>query len=373
MSARLFPLLSALLALALLPALTSCIDDDDDDIDPTPDVLPPAILTVAPAADAEDVAPTERIWVRFDVAPDTVTLTLDGVTGTTETTESGRRISFLPSALLLPSTAYTATVGWTWDGGEDSAPWGFTTGPYGTPLEAAAEGDLVGRTFELNLADADFTSPAGIGGVLGGVLAANPLMFTFQDTSDLSTGLAHLLGAVGVENSDPVEQDLCTPTLTFTYGADGVEGGGDDNPADWDNPNLAMEGVDLQLLITGSEVTVQGMSLTAVFHPDADRFASGTFTGTIDARDIESLTETICELTTCEACDVDGEPFCLGLAAENVSGVMFDFPIVRRSCSEIIDDDLGDVSCEGAASAFTIPDEDGYPKCPEWVGDAPGR
>jgi hypothetical protein len=377
------PLPSTLFALALLPLFLggSCADtgesggctsvgDDDDTPLPPP---PPRIIGVGPTADGDDVAPTARIWARFDVAPASATLTVDGVTGDIETTESGRRIMLFPAEPLDPSTPYTATVSWTWDDGEDTAPWTFTTGPYGTPLDGPAEGALIGANFHLNLGDADFTSPEGIGGVLGGVLSANPLMFSFMDTSNLALGDVHLLGAVGIENSDPVEQDLCTPTLHFTYGEDGALDGGDDNLATWDNPNLVMEGSDLQLVVNGNDVEVRDMSLSAVFHPDGDRFASGTFTGSIDARDIGDLTETICELAECIPCDSDGEPFCLDLAAENVSGPAFDFAIVPRTCVQIIDDDLGGVSCEDAAESFAIEGEAGYPKCPEWVENVPGR
>ncbi len=361
--------LVALSAVAL-PLLAACAcegigGDDDDTRGGTP---PPAILAVGPAADADDVAPTELIWVRFDVAPETASIALEpAVAGGIELAESGRRISFAATENLAPSTQYTATVSWSWSDGDDSAPWSFTTGPYGTVLEQDAVDGLIGRTFELDLANADFIEPEGIGSVLGGVLADTPLMFTMLDSSDLEAGTVHIMGAVGVQKVEPVEQDLCSSTLPFTYGPDGVEGGGDDTTAEWTNPDIAMEGSDLRLIVAGNQVDVFEMSLAATFHPDGDRYAAGAFTGTIDARDIRDLGETICDLAECMPCATDGEPWCLDLHAVNVRGETHDFEIVERFCHDIIQEDLDDVGCEGAAESYTVEGEDGYPGCDTWV------
>ncbi len=366
MSVRLILPVLALLALPMLVA-ADCggIPDDDDTVNAAP---PPSILVVAPESGETDVAPTDLIWVRFDVAPTTADITIEpAVAGAVELAESGRRVAYTASAALAPDTTYTATISWSWSDGSDSAPWEFTTGPYGTPLEQAAIDGLIGTTFELNLADADFIEPEGIGSVLGGVLADTPLMFTMLDTSDLGAGDVHIMGAVGVQKVEPVEQDLCSSTLPFTYGPDGALGGGDDTTAAWANPDISMEGSDLRLIVAGNTVNVFEMSLAATFHPDGTRYAAGAFAGTIDARDIRDLGETICDLATCEACDSDGEPWCLDLHAVNVRGETHDFPIVERLCHDIIQEDLDDVGCEGAAESYTVEGEDGYPGCGTWV------
>lgn len=338
---------------------------DDDDTNGPP---PSSILLVGPASEANDVAPTELIWVRFDVAPDTVDLTLDPtLAGGIEMAESGRRITFAATESLAPSTTYTATVSWNSSGVDDSAPWSFTTGPYGEVLEQDAIDTLIGTTYEMNLAGADFIQPKGIGGVLGGVLADTPLMFTMLDTSDLGAGTVHLLGAVGLQKADPVEQDLCSSTLPFTYGTDGALGGGDDTNAEWVNPEISMEGSDLRLVVAGNVVNVFDMAFSAVFHPDGTRYAAGSFRGGIDARDIRDLGETICDLATCQPCDSDGEPWCLDLEAVNVRGVVYDFEIVPRTCNEIIQEDLDDVGCEGGAEAYTEEGVEGYPGCATWL------
>jgi Big-like domain-containing protein len=107
------------------------------------DTVPPAVTTVAPLSGTTGVARSTAIVATFSEAVDPLTVTgqtftvssgTTPVTGTVTLSANGTVATFVPGALLTPSTAYTATVT---TGVRDLSgnpltvnnSWNFTTGP----------------------------------------------------------------------------------------------------------------------------------------------------------------------------------------------------------------------------------------------------
>lgn len=294
-----------LLALTACPATTDKVGDtgdtgpDDGGCDVTID------LTV-PSQGAVDADYRSAIEFHLSDADPTATVT-SAIAGTTEVSEDGETIYYIPSAPLSPSTPYTVTLEYC--GG--SAELSFTTSSLGTTI--ADPTTLESRVYALDLANARIVEPAGIGAVLSGYLTQDILIgvTTVTDTEIL------MMGAIGVEGASPPEQDYCTSTIDFPT-ADFSE-----------QPFFGIGPEDTTLSVAGYDIEIGELEITGTFASDGTYFGGGTLSGTIDTRPLAPLLDesgepgAICELAVsfgavCEACPADGEPYCLTLVADQI-------------------------------------------------------
>lgn len=221
-----------------------------------------------------------------------------------------KTIVWTPSAPLDPSTSYEATLHYC--GGDATID--FTTSALGRPLDVD-ESDLVGRTYNLALADARVVEPAGIGSLLGQYLTVDILV----SVSSADAEQIEMIGTLSREDSDPPTQDFCNPTIPFSAGAFG------------DSPYFRFAGEGQAVIVaSGYPVTIEDPEFSGTFAPDGSYFGGATLAGTIDTRAYDSLTGdaaeegAVCELApsfgvACEECP--GRPdevFCLGILIDSI-------------------------------------------------------
>jgi len=271
---------------------------------------------------------------------------------------------------LSPSTAYTATISWNSPNSPFVAE--FETGVYGTPVDD--ETSLIGRTYLVDLASADFVEPPGVGPILQEQLDREELLFSVTAESDFAANELHILGGYNDWEGE-VTQDLCAETFSFTAGLDDVVGTADDMPATWNNPEIALVLTELTMNLRGYETVVQDLRITGTYHPSLSSSQGGTFSGRIDTRPFapalvgpEGGEGTMCDglqgmSIKCVECGGDNPGvFCLNVAAENVrSREQPGLTLQPRSCTDIIDSAS---ICPDEAAEY---DEDGdgvYEQCP---------
>lgn len=369
-------LLSLGLGLMGCPSGTSGDDDDSsgDDDDDDDSVNCASILSTTPEPGDSDVF-TNSVSVSWDAAPDTGNVAVAdsagaAVTGTISEDDNGRTLVFEAGDNFAASTTFTVTVS---QACADDVTFDFTTGPYGDPV--TNEDDIIGRAYNLDLGSATFVEPAGVGALLQGFLVDVYVIFNATADSDLAAGEMHIVGAVGELDGADIVQDTCNETLPFTLGPDEILGTGDDTPAEWSNPDMALEADALELSVQGVNATIQDLEITAKFHPELTGFVGGKFAGSIDTRALVGLLDStdpnaICDLVektvgiSCEDCG-GGENYCLGVVAEDVSGDYLDNiagGLTPRSCVDVLEDN----ACMDGWGDY---DEDGdgtYELCPDF-------
>ncbi len=247
---------------------------------------------------------------------------------------------------------------------------------------------LVGRTFSIDLSDAPWVEPPGVGAIFGSQLEGIAVLMAATDDSDLDAGAqpgVHVIVAAGEFVGGGATQDPCATTSVITAGADGEVGTGDDAPATWTNPTIEVGPLDFPegtLEVQGIATGLQDVSAATTFHPELADARGGFFEGTIDTRPIapeldpDGGEDAVCQLlfktvgVECVECGGDdpGE-FCLVIRAEDVvsehePGVT----IEPTTCADVIDAFETGGQCDSEAASY---DEDGdgtYELCPEWGG-----
>ena len=353
-------------------------DDDDASGDDDDSTTGPCagILEVAPEPDASGIF-AARVTVTFDAVPQNGDLEVaevggGAVAGAQSDDDNGRTLIFTPSAAFAPNTSFEVTIS---QDCTDDVTFEFTTGSFGDPVNP--ESALINRAYLIDLANATFTQPPGVGSLLQGFMADTYLLIQPAADSDLPNGEMHVMGAIGELDGGDVVQDWCAETLGWTAGSDGIVGTADDTPADWDNPVMTLEADELGFDVQGVTTTIEDLLLTAVFASDGASYVGGVFEGTIDTRGLVGLLDSedpnaICDLVadtvgvSCTDCG-GGEIYCLDVEAEDVGGTWLSNlfgGLTERTCSDIIDDS----SCDN--SDYTTTGEDSGPidptLCPEW-------
>lgn len=331
---------------------SSSAGDDDDSTEP-----PCAgILGTSPEPDDSGVF-TSKVSVTWDAVPENGNIAVAddagaAVTGNITEEDNGRTLVFDAGDAFAASTTFNVTIS---QDCADDVPFGFTTGPYGDTV--GTEGDLIDRVFHLDLGSATFVEPPAVGPLLQGFLVDVYVMFQATADSDLAAGDMHIMGGIGDLDGGDIVQDSCNETLNFTLGPDGLVGTADDTPASWNNPMMELEADLLSLSVQGVSADIQDLEITALYHPDLTNFVGGTFAGVLDTRQLIGLVDSedpnaICDLVEktvgvqCEDCG-NGEQFCLGVAAEDVSGNWLQNiqgGLTPRTCVDIIDD----ANCDSA-------------------------
>ncbi len=367
----------ALLVMLVVPWVlnTACSHAvDDDDTTETPEN--PIILAISPTLDQTDFFYESDAWVQFDTEPDSVTISIEGATGSQS--QDGTVFTFDIDGALESNSTYTLTVEWA--PSEDSPlSFEFSTGPHGDLV--TDETALVDTTFEIDLASANFVEPPGIGSIIASQLEGFHLLFMPTDESDFDADLLHTLGALGVEDGPNLVQDPCSGTLPFTYGNDGEYGTADDVPAEWDDPRFTVGPTDLALAIQGTEAHIDDVFLSGVVHPDLEDIRGMVFSGTLDTRALDGLLSdggeegAACDFLvdtlgiSCEPCPSGAGDFCLDvlaneMSAEEVPGLVLE-PL---TCADVIDDFIaGGVCTEEDVADYDTAGDGTYAGCPEWV------
>ena len=204
-----------LVSLIALATLVGCGGKDDDDTSAGADVGDGA----TPGCEVDEVSPSypeadgAEFYYRgsvefvFDGIDEDATISLADAAGTAvdgSQAWADNRLSFTPAAPLTNSTEYSATLEHC--GGESTI--SFVTGALGAPLDEDV--DLVGNTYVINLDDANFVKPAGVGGLLLGLLEQHILLGVTEVTEDE----IKMMGAIS-KDKPSTDQNTCDPSITF--------------------------------------------------------------------------------------------------------------------------------------------------------------
>lgn len=181
---------------------------------------------------------------------------------------------------------------------------------------------LEGNTWSLDLLNATWVEPAGIGSILTGFGTA--MGVSVLTSSDLGSGDIDLrFGAL----TTVLDQDPCIATS--------------DLGGDWSNPWAAAEGT-----LPISSLTLDPGTLELRFEDGA--IADGIILGSADVRGLESIVgqdpDSMCELfssfgVSCEGCPSDGQPYCFFVHVEDITGSPLGaFVLDSRSAGAIASD-----------------------------------
>lgn len=299
------------LTLSLLTlSLASCTSNGDDDsgTDPVDLCLTPiSVASTLPEDGATGVFVGDTVEVTFSEADSSATLavlTSDGTEAPGSLTWRDNTLVYTPDAPLAPETAYTVAVDFSC--GDPSV--GFTTSATGKPLTA----DLSDRTFDMSLDGARILQPDGVQDLLESFLGTDVLAGVQSTNPSLQ-----LLGAVGQEDSDPLVQDLCVPTVPFPAGNFN------------ETPSFVMGPSDETFAVGEATLTVYDLKITGTFTPDGTAVDGITLTGLADTRGVGKIfsdsasEQTACNLASaagvlCEPCP-DGKELCITIEADRLT------------------------------------------------------
>ncbi len=362
-----------------------CEGDDDDSVIDDDDTIEPQeayIIEIHPMPGDDDFFVSSDLWVEFDRPVDDIAMTLAEDGGSEVPADliydsSGRLFTLDPSDSLQPEQAYVLTVAWS-PSSDSPLQVEFETSEVGETI--TDPGDLVNRTFSVDIAAGTWVEPPGVGPIIGSQLDGMAVLMTATADSDFDADYAHVLGVIGEEENGNVWQDLCVETIAFTAGPDGVVGTGDDTPSEWENPRLVTGPFDMTMTVQGLTTTIQDAYMETTFGPELEVAMGGIYEGTMDTRPMDSELDpdggegVVCDLVwetvgiQCEECGApDPGQFCLTVRVEDIVSVWEPgLEIEPISCVDIIDayEVYGD--CFSEASDY---DEDGdgtYELCPEW-------
>ena len=214
------------------------------------------------------------------------------------------------SAELVGSTVYTLSASC-----ENEMTATFETDEFGSPMESSTD-DLIGKVFELDLPNAEFTEPPAVGALLGSYLSS-PLLASVQAADDENLTL---LVAQGYWDEDGVAyQDMGTGCYDFP-------------PADFtEAPYFAADTEYINILYqSGSieaSIPMRDMHLEGTFSPDGSAIGGAWIGGLVDTSSLGPLLaigdsdepEVVCEYVSvfglsCEDCG-DGTELCLYVEA----------------------------------------------------------
>jgi hypothetical protein len=286
-----------------------------------------------PAADSTGVYYRTTVEALFDDVEDSATLTVDGVTGSSEWV--GNSLVFTPDAPLASNTSYTATV--TYSCGTGTASW--TTSEIGSSIDV---GSLAGNSYNLDLTSGRFVQPPDVGELLGSYLGEVTILV---GVAEASASNITMVGAIGVEGAVPPAQDTCEPTIDFPV-ADFTE-----------NPFFSVGPDTTTFTVSDVSVTIENLLVSGAFSPAGDYVDGGVLAGKIDTRPLVPLLDeegddnAICEITNslqipCEPCP-DGEPYCLTLYVDSIVMLGLDATVEQISEDTICDRPECAAECKG--------------------------
>ncbi|TVQ89010.1 MAG: hypothetical protein EA397_15910 [Deltaproteobacteria bacterium] len=316
------------LAISLTP-LMACDGDNGDDTDTGSECG--ISVSLFPANDADDVYYRGTVQATFTPAqvPDGAELTVEGSSGAVDgsTEVVGRRLIFTPDAPLDSSSEYTSTITYDCEGTERSSSATWSTSVVGASVDLAG---LQDRAYALNLNDANFIEPEGVGGLIGSFLDFD-LLVGIADV-DVSASTITMVGALGVEG-EPGVQEPCLETIPFPA-ADISE-----------NPYFEVGPQQFSVSVSGNDVVIEDLFLAGSFAPDGSSIQGVELSGIIDTRPFKDLVadggdaedDAVCELAVtlgvdCVECPDGTGVYCIALVADRISAQALDEPLT------IIDD-----------------------------------
>jgi hypothetical protein len=216
---------------------------------------------------------------------------------------------------LEASTDYVLVVRDCWHTTE--AP--FKTSSLGTEM-TIEPGDLVGRTYLLDLAGATWVEPPLLGSLISSFFTAPVLLgVAYADVVRIE-----VVGAPGyIDNFGVIKQDLESPSWDFPF-------------ADFsDAPFLDASAPEIELVyndVCEARVPVKDFLFQGTFSADGTSIGGGVLSGFGDSRYLGCLLSqpddpaAVCTLASsigvqCVPC-TDGEPYCLFLEAHDLAGVL---------------------------------------------------
>jgi hypothetical protein len=326
--------------LALMLAATLGCGEKDDDTDTNTEPCNINQVDVFPAPDATKAYYRTSIEANFRPVADTgADITVTDSSGTAVAGSSawrGNTLVFMPSAPLASGASYTTAVDYTCASGEKKS---ITANWMTSEVGAATDGNaLVGNTYQLDLANARFVQPEGIGALLSQYLTVDVLVGISEVGSEIK-----MIGAIAEEGSDPLVQAACDPTIDFPA-------------ADFSaNPYFAVSGDAFNINVDEYSVTIEDFSLSGDFAPDGSYIDGVTLIGSIDTRPLVPLLgdetaaeDAICILAAtlniqCEPCADGSGDFCLSLEADSISAPL----VPSTTITPIVDPcELAECDCD---------------------------
>ncbi|MFK7927521.1 MAG: Ig-like domain-containing protein [Myxococcota bacterium] len=253
----------------------------------------------------------------FNQVVDGATLTLVDSSGADvagATAWDSKRLVFTPAAPLAPGASYTATINFECIGETQNESVTWTVSEVGgvTDLDA-----VVGSSYALDLKNARYLKPDGLGDLVGQFLTFDILL----SVKDHTAGDLDVFGALGVDGQ-PGKQAPCTETIDFPT-ADASA-----------NPYFELGPQLFEVTVADTEVTIEDLYLSGSFAPDGSYIDGAILSGIIDTRPFASLVEddpdapddAVCKLAEsveidCVACPDGSGDFCLELVADSISAV----------------------------------------------------
>jgi len=333
-----------LVSLIGLAAVIGCGSKDDDAdssagesaVDSGCDVEGASVLY--PEADGAEFYYRGHVQFVFDGIDEDATLTVtDGagaaVDGSTSWDEN--TFSFAPAAPLANSTQYSATL--THCLGESTI--GFMTGALGGAIDDGV--DLTGKTYVVELDGARFVKPAGVGGLLMGLLEQNILL----GVTEVTDTEIKMMGAIS--ETDTIEQDRCEPSINFPEAADFTAA-----------PFFSVGPEDTTLSAAGYDIVINNLMIAGDFASDGSYIGGAILSGLLDARDlVDALVggglledddpNAVCDLiatfgVACGACP-DGENYCLEIYVDQITANADDQTLVAQ---DVCDPDACAEGCD---------------------------
>lgn len=262
----------------------------------------------------EDATSGVYAWSAVDIAmsqPDTsaVITVLDDagaeVAGVSELLDDDRRVQWTPDAPMAVGD-YTYSMSW----GCDDVAAGFSVGDAGTTPTGDPAG-LAGRTYILDLKQARFVGPQGIGPALETQLEVKLLLGVFAADA---TSLQFIAGAEDQSGG----QDTEASTTLF------------DDPAAFSDPRFSISQDALPLVVEGDPITVTDLDISGSFSADQSAIVGFRMSTTLDTRDLKTALnqktdEGPCNLfaasfgVKCEACPDGAGEYCINLVVADLT------------------------------------------------------
>lgn len=295
-------------------------EDNNEDCDITLD-------STSPSSGSNSWFYRDAITLTFSDNNPSFSATVTDATGSevnVETTWDDGRLN----AYLLPSSG-------AWSGGETysvsldvcglNPTFEFGTSAYGAELSVEPS-SLIGKTFLIDLSDASYSEPPGIGTLLGLFLDA-PLLLGVES---VDTDVINFLATQGEfdEINGVFEQIPGFPVWDF------------ENADFSESPFFAAQTDILNVDYNGSEIPIHDFDISGTFNSEATTIGGASFRGMGDTRNMGPLLNlgndpnAVCTLVgdygvDCMACPDDGELFCIIVAgyideADLISGLVLE-------------------------------------------------
>jgi len=292
-------------------------DDDDDDDD---DGCDNDVEQFHPMDGETEAFYRTDIAVNLDDPEPSATITVDGVSGSTEV--EGVTVAFTPDAPLTPGSTYNAELSYSCG----TEAWSFSVSGDGNPVTTSPNG----KVYSIDLESGTFIVPGADTGDLVGELITG-VEVLLSPTAEPTTEIP-MIGAVGDGNGN---QDICYETLAFPV-----------TPA-FEDPYFALESETLTITIAGVTATIDDLELSGAFTEDASAIVGGTLKGSIDTRSLKEALDlpttapddAVCGVVSavgvdCVECADGTGPYCLDLWVADLTAADVGGSIVEISAAQ---------------------------------------